>query len=166
MPYKYKSKEVVPEPNNDSQEKQKSSIRWAKFKIQLIINWFCTQNEKGNRVNYDIQTTGNHSNTINKMLIQTRLAVKAGVIKKKALDKLVAMIKQYKDLRHTIEQFGWDIELDGLDGISYKDYNLQTRLCKTAKKFILQYCTSCYKYKKLFYNYPKVNPPAFIELEP
>lgn len=125
MPYKYKSKEVVPEPNNESQEKQKSSIRWAKFKIQLIINWFCTQNEKGIRVNYDIQT-------INKMLIQTRLAVKAGVIKKEALDKLVAMIKQYKDLRHTIEQFGWDIELDGLDGISYKDYKLQTRLCKTA----------------------------------
>lgn len=75
------------------------------------------------------------------------------------------MIIQYKDLRHTIEQFRWDLELDRLDGISYKDCKLQTRLCKTAKIFILKYCTSYYKYKKLFYNYPKVNPPALIELE-
>ena len=103
MPRKHKSKEAAPEPTKDSQEKRKSSIRWAKFEIQLIVEWFCIQNEKSIRINYDAWTTGNHSDAAEKMLIQTGLTVKAGVTKKKASDKLVDMVKQYKDLKHTIE---------------------------------------------------------------
>ena len=99
------------------------------------------------------------------MLSQTGLCIKAGVIKKKALDKLVNMIKQYKDLRYIIEQSRWSTRLNGLDKISYKDCKLQTRSSKTAKKFIFKHCTWYYEYKNLFFDYLKVNLPAFIKSE-
>lgn len=75
------------------------------------------------------------------------------------------MIKQYKDLKHTIEQSGWGIGLDGLDGISHEDCKLQTGSCKTAKEIILKRCAWYYEYKQLFCNHPGVNPPALIKSE-
>ncbi len=106
MAWKNRSTKVVPEPDKDLQEKQKSPIRWAKFETQLIVGWFCTRDGNGVRVNYDAWTTGNQSDAAEKMLSHTGLIVKAGVTKKKATDKMVDMIKQYTDLRHTIEQSG------------------------------------------------------------
>lgn len=85
--------------------------------------------------------------------------------KKESLDKLVDMIKQYKDLRHTIEQSGWGTGLNGLDEISHEDRELQTGSCKTAKEFILKCCAWYYKYKGLFSDHPGVNPLALIESE-
>ena len=99
------------------------------------------------------------------MLSQTGLCVKAGVTKKKASDKLVDMIKQYKDLRHTIEQSGWGTGLNGLDEISHEDRELQTGSSKTAKEFILKRCAWYYEYEDLFSDHPGVNPPALIESE-
>lgn len=74
------------------------------------------------------------------MLNQTGLVVKVGVIKEKATEKMVSMIKQYKDLRHTIEQSGWRTGLDGANGISHEDRGLQTGSCKTAKELIPNRC--------------------------
>lgn len=75
------------------------------------------------------------------------------------------MIKQYKDLRHTIEQSGWGTGLDGLDGTSHEDDELETRSCKTAKEIILKRCAWYYEYEELFCDHPGVNPPALIESE-
>ncbi len=57
MPRKNRSTTVVPEPDKDLQEKQKSIIRWEKFETQLIVEWFCTRDGNGVRVNYDAWTT-------------------------------------------------------------------------------------------------------------
>ena len=83
MPWKNRSTTVVPEPDKDLQEKQKSPIRWAKFETQLIVEWFCTRDGNCVRVNYDAWTTGNHSDAAEKMISHTRLIVKAEVTKKK-----------------------------------------------------------------------------------
>ena len=66
--------------------------------------------------------------------------MKAGVTKKKTLDKLVDIIKQYKDLRHIIKEFGWGKRLNGLDKISHEDCQSQNGSFKTAKEFILKRC--------------------------
>lgn len=89
---KYKPKKITPKPNKESQKKQKSSVCWAKFEIQLIIDWFCIWNKKSIKVNYDVWTTRNHLDITNKILSQTKLYVKVEVIKK-VLNKLVDMIK-------------------------------------------------------------------------
>lgn len=94
-----------------------------------------------------------------KPLNQTALVIKAGT------DKMVYMIKQYKDLRHTIEQLGWGMRLDGVDEISHEDCELQTGTCKTAKEIILKRCPWYYEYKELFCNHPGVNPPILVESE-
>ena len=60
------------------------------------------------------------------------------VIRKKALNKLVAMIKQYKDLRYRIEQSRLDTKPNKLDEIFYEDCQLQTGASKSTKKFILK----------------------------
>lgn len=73
------------------------------------------------------------------------------------------MIKQYKDLRHIIEQSGQGIGLNELNKISYEDCKLQTGLSKTAKKLIIKHCAQYYEYKDLFFNYLRINLPAFIE---
>ena len=73
------------------------------------------------------------------------------------------MIKQYKNLRHTIEQLRWGTGLNKLDEIFYKDCKLQIRSFKTAKKFILKRCAWYYKYKDLFSDHLGVNPPIFIK---
>lgn len=129
----------------------------------MIVEWFCTRNENGVRVNYDAWTTGNHSDAAEKMLDQTGLVIKAGVTKKKATDKMVDMIKQYKDLRHTIEQSGWGTGLDGVDGISHEDHELQTGTCKTAKELVPKRCPWYYEYEELFCDHPGVSPPTLIE---
>ena len=165
MPWKNRSTTVVPESDKDLQEKRKSSIGWAKFETQLIVEWFCTRDENGVRVNYDAWTIRNHSDAAKKMLSYTGLIVKAGVTKKRATDKMVDMIKQYKDLKHTIEQSGWGTGIDGVDGISHENRELQTRTCKTANELIFKRCPWYYEYEELYCNHPSVNPPAIIELE-
>lgn len=104
MPWKTRSTKVVPKPEKGLQEKQKSFICWAKFEIQLIVKQFFTQNENGVRVNYDAQTIGNHSDVTRKMLDQIELVIRAEVTKKKVMDKMVDMIKQYKNVKYIIEQ--------------------------------------------------------------
>ena len=97
------------------------------------------------------------------MLSHTGLIVKTGVTKKKATDKMVDMIKQYKNLRHTIEQSRWGKGIDGVDGISHENREFQTGTCKTAKELILKRCLWYYEYEKLYCDYSTVNPPAIIE---
>lgn len=97
------------------------------------------------------------------MLDQTKLVIKVGIIKQKATDKLVDMIKQYKDLRHIIEQSRWGKGLDGVDRISHKDCKLQIGTCKTAKEPILKHCPWYHKYKKRFCDYLRVNSSTFME---
>ena len=75
------------------------------------------------------------------------------------------MIKQYKDVRHTIEQPGWGTGIDGVEGISHENRELQTGTCKTAKKLILKRCPWYYEYEELYCDHPAVNPPAIIESE-
>ena len=116
-------------------------------------------------MNYDAWTTGNHSDAAKKMLNQTGLATKAGVTKKKTTDKMVDMIKQYKDLRNTIEQSGWGTGLDGVNGVAHEDREFQTGSCKTAKELILKRCTWYYEYEELFCHHSGVNPPTLIESE-
>ncbi len=78
---------------------------------------------------------------------------------------MVDMIKQYKNLRHTIEQSRWGTGIDGVDGISHENCELQTGTCKTAKELILKRCLWYYEYKKLYCNHSALNPPAIIESE-
>lgn len=165
MPRKGRSVKNLPEPEKNSPEKRKSSIRWAIFETQLIVEWFCTRKENGVRVNYDAWATGNYSEAAEKMLNQTGLVMKPGVTKKKAADKMIYMIKQYKDLRNIIEQSGWGTGLDGVDGISHEDHELKTGSFKTAKDLILQRCAWYYEYEELFCDHPGVNPPTLIESE-
>lgn len=40
MPWKNSSIKVIPKPKKSLHEKQKFSIYWAKFEIQLIVKWF------------------------------------------------------------------------------------------------------------------------------
>ena len=75
------------------------------------------------------------------------------------------MIKQYKDLRHTIEQSRWSTAIDGVDEISHENRELQTGTCKTAKELILKRCPWYYEYEELYCDHPAVNPPAIIESE-
>lgn len=70
---------------------------------------------------------------------------------------LVNIIKQYKNLKHTIKQLGWGMKLDGVDGISYKNCKLQTKTCKITKKHVFKRYLWYYEYKKLFCDYPRVN---------
>lgn len=94
------------------------------------------------------------------MLNQTGLAIKAG-----ATDKMVDMIKQYKDLRRKIEQSGWGTGFDGFDGIPHEYRELKAGSCKIAKEFILKHCVWYYKYEDLFCHHPGVNSPTLIESE-
>ncbi len=165
MPWKNRSTTVVPEPDKDLEEKQKSPIRWAKFETQLIVEWFCTRDGNGVRVNYDLWTAENHSDAAEKMISHTGLIVKAGVTKKKTTDKMVDMIKQYKDVRHAIEQSRWSIAIGGVDVISHENRELQTGTSKTAKELIFKRCLWYYEYEEWYYDHPAVNPPAIIELE-
>lgn len=73
---------------------------------------------------YNVWTTGNHFDVAKKILDQIRLVIKVGVTKKKATNKMVHIIKQYKNLRHTIKQSRWGTRLDGVDKISHKDCKL------------------------------------------
>lgn len=76
---------------------------------------------------------------------------------------MIDIIKQYKDLRYIIKQLRWDIKLDRVDGISHEDCELQTEICKTAKKLILKYCSWYYKYEELFCDYSGINSPTLIK---
>lgn len=165
MPRKGRSVKALPEPEKKSQENRKSSIRWTKNETQLIVQWFCTRIENGVRVNHKAWTIGNYSYAAEKMLNETGLVMKAGVTKKKATDKMIYMIKQYKDLRNTIEQSGWGTGLHGVDGISHEDLEVPTGSCITAKERILQRCAWYYEYEELFCDHPGLNPPTLIESE-
>lgn len=66
-------------------------------------------------------------------------------------------------MKYTIKYLKWAIGLDGVDKIFYKDYELQTRTCKTAKKLVFKDYLWYYKYEKLFYDYLEINLPIFIE---
>ncbi len=140
IPRKNRSTTVLPEPDKDLKEKRKFPICWAKFETQLIVEWFCTRDGNGVRVNSEAWATGNHSDGAEKMLSHKGLIVKARVTKKKATEKMVDMIKPYKDLSHTIERSGWGNAIDRVDGISHENFNLQTGTCKTAKELILRRC--------------------------
>lgn len=74
------------------------------------------------------------------------------------------MIKQYKDLKYTIKQSKWGIKLDKVDRIPHKDYKLQIKICKTAKKLVFKRYTQYYEYKVLFYDYPRIYLLTFIKL--
>lgn len=50
------------------------------------------------------------------------------------------MIKQYKNLKATVEQSEWGTGLERSDGISYESRELESKLCKTAKELILKKC--------------------------
>lgn len=163
MPRKGRSAGTANEVEKDSQEKRKIQVRWAKSETQLIAEWFCKRDEDGERVNYQAWTKGNHSDAAERMLQDTGLHQKEGVTKKKTTDKMMDMIKQYKDLRATVEQSGWGTGLEGSDGISHESRELESGLCKTAKELILRRCAWYYEYEELFCDHPGVNPAAIIE---
>lgn len=165
MPRKGRSVKALPVSEKKSQENRKSSIRWTKDETQLIVQWFCTRIENGVRVNHKAWTTGNYSYAAEKMLNETGLVMKAGVTKKKATDKMIYMIKQYKDLRNTIEQSRWGTGLHGVDGIPHEDLEAPTGSCKPAKELILQRCAWYYEYEELFCDDSGLNPPTLIESE-
>ena len=58
--------------------------------IQAIVAWVGKRNEKGVAVNYEVWTTGNHTEEASR-LQETGLEGKEGNTKKKAADKLVDM---------------------------------------------------------------------------
>lgn len=76
---------------------------------------------------------------------------------------MVDIIKQYNNLRYTIEQSRWGMTLNKVNKISYKDCELQIVTCKTAKKLVFKHCSQYYKYKELFCDYLEVNPFTLIE---
>lgn len=163
MPRKGISAKTFPGLGKNSQEKQKSSIRWTKSETQLIVDWFCTRNEDGFRVNYDLWTTSSCSSAAERMMNQTGLVFKAGVTKKKAADRMIYMIKLYENLRNKIKQSEWSDGLDGVDGISHEDRKLQIGSYETAKEVILKRCAWYYEYEQLFCDYPGVNPLSLNE---
>lgn len=81
------------------------------------------------------------------------------------MNKIVNIIKQYKDLSYIIEQLRQKTKLDEIDGIFHKNCKLQTEIYKTVKKLVLKYCLQYYKYKKLFCDYLKMSLSTFIELQ-
>lgn len=98
-----------------------------------------------------------------RMLQDIGLYQKEEITKKKITDKMMNMIKQYKDLRAIVEQLGWGTRLERSDSILHESQKLEFGLCKTAKELILKRYVWYYKYKKLFYNHPGINLVAIIE---
>lgn len=76
---------------------------------------------------------------------------------------MVNIIKQYKNLRHTFKQSRCRIRVYNIDRIFHKNCKLETGPCKIAKELILKYCPWYYKYKELFCNHQRINPPFFID---
>lgn len=124
---KHKPKEMELEPRIESHEQQKTSILWSMFEIKLIVDCFCTENEKRIGINYYTWTNEHQLNDTDKMISWTRLSVRERFKKKKISAQLFDMIKQYKDLKHTIEQSRLSRGLNGLEKISHKDCKFQIR---------------------------------------
>ena len=134
MPRKGRSAGTANEVEKDSQEKRKIEVCWAKSKTQLITEWFCKQDKDGERVNYQGWTKGNHSDAAERILQDIGLHQKEGVTKKRATNKVIDMIKQYKDLRATVEQSGWGTGLERSDGISHESRELESVVMQDRKR--------------------------------
>lgn len=76
---------------------------------------------------------------------------------------MMDMIKQYKDLKTTIEQLMQGTRVKRSNSISHKSGKLEFGLCKTTKELIFKRCIWYYKYKKLSYNYLSFSSIAIIK---
>ncbi len=76
-----------------------SPICLCEADIQVIVTWVGKRNEKSIAVNYEAWTTGNHTEEAGRLLQEISLEGKKDVVKKKAADKLVNIVKSYKNMR-------------------------------------------------------------------
>ena len=93
------------------------------------------RNEKGVAVNYEVWTTGNHTEEASRLLQETGLEGKEGNTKKKAADKLVDMVKSYKNMREIANRTGWSME-----EAKHKQQELNLEAGSTVKDHILKNC--------------------------
>ena len=70
------------------------------------MEWFCRRDEAGRATNYNAWTTTVHTEVAERMLQETGLKDKNLVTKKKTVDKMDAMVKEYKDMRQKAEGSG------------------------------------------------------------
>ena len=95
------------------------------------------------------------------MLIDTDLHLKPRVTKKKAADKLVDMIKLYKDWRgKAVNTSGWGLDEEG-HAKNYLEDGKETGL--TIKAFLLKNCPWYYAFDGLYGDHPTVNPAGLVE---
>ena len=74
-------------------EAQAPAIKWVHQDIDLIVEWFCKRNEEGIPANYEAWATRTHTDVAERMLEETGLVNKQLAMKKKASDKVDAIIK-------------------------------------------------------------------------
>ncbi len=136
-------------------------IRWSNTDIVAITSWFCHRDKKGVAINYHAWTTENHLEQADRMLIHTELHLKPRVTKKKAADKLVDMIKLYKDWRgKAVNTSGWGLDEENHEK-KYLDDGKETGL--TIKAFLLKKCPWYYAFDGLYGDHPTVNPAGLVE---
>lgn len=112
------------------------AIRWSSTDTIAITSWFCHRDEKGVAINYHSWTTENHLEQADRMLIDTELHFKPRVTKKKAADKLVDMIKLYKDWRgKAVNTSDWGLDEKG-HAKNYLEDGKESEL--TIKAFLLK----------------------------
>ena len=137
------------------------AIRWSSTDTAAITSWFCHRDRKGVAINYHSWTTENHLEQADRMLIDTELHLKPRVTKKKAADKLVDMIKLYKDWRgKAVNTSSWGLDEEG-HAKNYLEDGKETGL--TIKAFLLKKCPWYYAFDSLYGDHPTVNPAGLVE---
>lgn len=123
-----------------------------------MVEWFCKRDDEGIPANYEAWTTSVHLDVAEKMLQATGLINKKLATKKKAADKLDAMVKDYKNMRMKAAGSGW-----GTDAETHKAHVLATVHGSTVEDYILKRCPWYYKFEGLYHKRPIFNPPIIIE---
>ncbi|KAF6235230.1 hypothetical protein HO173_006424 [Letharia columbiana] len=140
------------------QDARAPAIKWVEQDIDLMVQWFCSRNKKGVAVNYKVWATSTHTDVAERILKDTGLVDKPLVTKKKAADKMDAMVKDYKDMRMKAEGSGW-----GTDAGTHKTHDLNSPHGTTVGDFILKKCPWFYDFEGVYNDHPGVNPPVVIE---
>lgn len=137
---------------------QAPAIKWVQQDIDLMVEWFCKRNENGIPINNEAWVTRTHTDVAERMLEETGLANKQLATKKKASDKIDAIVKKYEDMRIKAEGSGWGTDIE-----THKQHQLASIHGPTVKEYMLKKCPWYYDFESLYHDHPSVKPPAIID---
>jgi hypothetical protein len=121
-----------------------SNLRWKDEDIQLIVQWLCVRDENDISINLNVYQKNNKMKTCRRMLTKTELNIlKSEISKKKARDKMMTMIKIYRNVRNITKEIEWEVDFTKHDVVVDNSKKM------TIKEMLIKKCFFYYEFDSL-----------------